>query len=49
MIGYLVRLNTDRFPREGCDAIYPILGIETVQEDALAGLKAKTPQVRFGF
>jgi hypothetical protein len=32
--------------QDGVDAIYHILGIETNQEEALGGLKAKTPQAR---
>merc|ERR1719400_1217823 len=40
------KVNVATALREGVDAIYPILGIEAIQEDALANLKAKTPQAR---
>jgi len=40
------KLNVVTALRECCDAIYPILGIEAVQEDCLAALKHKTPQVK---
>merc|ERR1719328_760783 len=40
------KVNVATALREGVDAIYPILGIEAIQEDVLANLKAKTPQAR---
>jgi cytoskeleton-associated protein 5 len=40
------KVNVTTALREGVDAIYPILGIEAIQEEVLAGLKAKTPQAR---
>ena len=40
------KVNVATALREGVDAVYPILGIEAIQEDVLASLKAKTPQGR---
>ena len=40
------KLNVVTALRECVDAVYPILGIEAVQEDCLAALKHKTPPVR---
>ena len=37
-------MNVTTALQEGVDAIYRILGIEAIQEEALGGLKAKTPQ-----
>jgi len=40
------KLNVVTALRECADAFYPILGIETIQEDCLAALKIKTPTVK---
>jgi len=40
------KLNVASALREAADTLYPILGIEAVQEDVLASLKSKTPQGR---
>jgi len=40
------KLNVVTPLKECVDAIYPILGIEAIQEDCLAALKNKTPPVR---
>ena len=40
------KLNVVTALRDCVDAFYPILGIETIQEDCLAALKNKTPTVK---
>ena len=40
------KLNVVTALRDCVDALYPILGVEAVQEDCLAALKHKTPTVR---
>ena len=40
------KINVVTALRECCDAIYPILGVEAIQEDCLAALKHKTPTVK---
>ena len=40
------KLNVVTALRDCVDAFYPILGIETIQEDCLAALKIKTPTVK---
>lgn len=40
------KLNVVSALRDCVDAFYPILGIETIQEDCLAALKIKTPTVK---
>jgi len=40
------KLNVVTNLKECVDAIYPILGIEAIQEDCMAALKHKTPTVR---
>lgn len=40
------KLNVVNNLKECVDAIYPILGVEAIQEDCMAALKHKTPPVR---
>ena len=40
------KLNVVTALRDCVDAFYPILGVETIQEDCLAALKIKTPTVK---
>ena len=40
------KLNVVTALKECVDAMYPCLGVEAIQEDCLAALKHKTPQVK---